>query len=193
MPRSVGSTRAAASPASRPSRRDPYRDHVRLPVAPTSCQSGAPRSLIPPKDFSDARSNARRTNEAATSRAKSSQGVLGSHPPLRTQPIPARKRPRNLTRDTHRRTPTGTNRLPQSVGHNWLPDCSFAPKRHGRRGSNGSPANSLVEGRYLCRREGIERKDAGERPHARGRALAPAKGQIWRRCGPVRAAPSGGA
>ena len=34
-------------------------------------------------------------------------------------------------------------------------------------------------GRYLCRREGIERKDAGERSHARGRRSHPRKGQIF--------------
>jgi hypothetical protein len=80
----------------------------------------------------------------------------------------------------HWRIPTGMDRLPRSVGHNLVARLLlFAPKEHGRRGSNGSPANLLVGGRYLCRREGIEKEGMRGNDHARGRCSHPRNGQVF--------------
>jgi hypothetical protein len=93
----------------------------------------------------------------------------------------------------HWRIPTGMDRLPRSVGHNLVARLLlFAPKEHGRRGSNGSPANLLVGGRYLCRREGIEGKGCGgtitlvKRARTRGMgrssAMESREGRAFGRC-----------
>ena len=83
------------------------------------------------------------------------------------------------------------DRPPQSVRHNLVARL-HAPKQHGRRGSNRSPANLLIGGRCPCRREGIERRDAGtdltpvEGAHTRGKGrssvMESREGRAFGRC-----------